>query len=113
MVSPSHPRISVLMNSRNAPEFLVEAIRSVLWQTETSLELILSEGSDDEEGVRIARAFDDSRLILLLDHERLGWAHGVNVGFERCSGDYVAFMAGDDIMHPECLRKMAEALDRS
>jgi glycosyltransferase involved in cell wall biosynthesis len=107
------PRISVLMNSRNAPEFLVDAIRSVLWQRETSLELILCEASDDDEGVRIAAAFDDPRLIVIRDRERLGWAHGANLAFERCRGTFVAFAAGDDIFHPECLGRMADALDGS
>src|SRR5215210_7655316 len=103
MSSPATPRLSVLMNSRNAPEFLPDAIRSVLWQSESSLELVLCEASDDEAGVRIAAAFGDPRLIVVRDRDKLGWAHGANLAFERCRGEYVAFVAGDDIMHPHCL----------
>ena len=107
------PRISVLMNSRNAPQFLPAAIRSVLWQSEPRLELILCEASDGEEGVQIARAFDDPRLIVVRDADRLGWAHGVNLSWAHSRGKYVAFIAGDDVMHPRCLERMAAAIEES
>jgi hypothetical protein len=113
MTTSLRPRVSVLMNSRNAPRFLPDAIRSVLWQSETDLELIVCEASDDEEGARIVASFDDPRVILLRDEERLGWAHGVNVAFARGRGALVAFMAGDDIMHPRCVAQMADAIDAS
>ena len=107
------PRVSVLMNTRNAFGFLTDAIRSVLWQSEEDLELIVCEASDSEEGVRVAEAFDDKRLMVVRDFDRLGWARGVNMSFTPSRGRYVSFMAGDDILHPRCLETMANALDAS
>ena len=41
------------MNARNLGRFLPEAVRSVLWQRETSIELIVSEQGRDLTRVRV------------------------------------------------------------
>jgi hypothetical protein len=101
------------MNARNLGRYLADAVRSVLWQTESSLELIVSEASDDDTGVRLVQAFADPRITILRDTARRGWAHGANLGFAASRGDYILFLSGDDVIHPVFLQRMIRALDES
>jgi len=98
------------MNSRNAPDYLVPAVRSVLWQTWDDLELVVCEASDDDEGVRILERFADPRLIIVRDTDRRGWAHGINMAAAHARGEMVLFCAGDDLFHPRAVERMVAHL---
>ena len=101
------------MNSRNAPHYLADAVRSVLWQSYERLELIVCEASDDEDGVRVVEAFADPRVTIVRDRDRQGWAHGINLAAARASGELVLFCAGDDIFHPRAIERMVDRLEDS
>jgi glycosyltransferase involved in cell wall biosynthesis len=101
------------MNSRNAPDYLVDAVRSVLWQTYDNIELIVSEAFDSEEGVQILQAFNDQRIIVVRDIDRRGWGHGINLAAEQATGAFILFCAGDDIFHPSAVERMVDALNAS
>ncbi|HVB37508.1 MAG TPA: glycosyltransferase [Vicinamibacterales bacterium] len=112
MSGASRPLVSILMNSRDPePGHLAAAVRSVLWQTWPSLELIVSEASDGTSAARILSAFRDPRLTVVRDRDRRGWAHGANLAFAHARGDFIAFAACDDIFHPRALEAMVGALE--
>lgn len=105
-IASTMPRVSILMNSRNAHEYLVDAVRSVLWQTYAGIELIVCEASDGDEGIRLVESFADPRVTIIRDIDRRGWAHGINLAAARATGDLILFCAGDDIFHPRCIERM-------
>ena len=61
------PRVSVIMANLNGAAHIAAAVHSVLRQTETSLELIVSDdgSSDDSLATARAAAAGDPRLVLL------------------------------------------------
>jgi hypothetical protein len=107
------PLVSILMNSRNAAGYLDQAVRSVLGQTYPLIELIVSEASDDEDGVALLRAWDDPRLVVVRDTDRRGWAHGINLADAEATGDLVLFCSGDDVFQPSAIERMVAQLTSS
>ena len=91
--------ISVLMASYNAQDFIAEAVRSILAQTESDFEcLIIDDGSTDET-VRIVKQFHDSR-IRLIEAGRIGLARALNIGVRESKGEFIARHDADDLSHP-------------
>jgi glycosyltransferase involved in cell wall biosynthesis len=92
------------MGVYNVQHFIGTAIGSVLAQSHEDFELIVTDdGSEDETADRIA-SFDDPR-IHLLRAEHQGSAAARNLAIGMATGDWVAFLDGDDFWEPGKLER--------
>ncbi|HEX5183058.1 MAG TPA: glycosyltransferase family A protein [Allosphingosinicella sp.] len=111
--SRDRPRLSVVMPVRDLAPYVEDSIRSILGQSFADFEfVILDDGSTD--GTReILRAWQvrDSRIRLFEGREPLGPALSSNFVVAKAHGEIVARMDGDDIAHPDRLRRQLAALD--
>jgi glycosyltransferase involved in cell wall biosynthesis len=110
----SDPLISVVLPFYNREDVLGEAIRSVLEQTFTDLELILVDDGSTDQSPDVARSLRDERLR----HHRLPTNRGVsaarNAGIALARGRFLAFQDSDDRWLPDKLRAQLDLLwDRS
>jgi len=104
------PCVSVIVACYNQPRFVGDAIRSVLEQTFTDLELIVvDDGSTDSTPETIAQ-FKDPRLRYIRQDNR-GTAAARNTGFRASRGRYINFLDGDDYFGPEKLSRQVAALE--
>jgi GT2 family glycosyltransferase len=110
----AEPRVSVIMANYNGAAHIAVAVRSVLRQTERSLELILSDDASSDESVRIAReaAGGDPRLVVLESVTRSGPAGARNRALDVARGGWMAIVDNDDFIHPERLERLIVAADR-
>ena len=101
------PLVSVVMPAYNARDYIEAAVRSVLEQTVTDLELIvIDDGSTDGTQELLYRlAHEDQRIRFLINEQNLGPARTRNRGFALCKGEYAALLDSDDHWHPEKLEK--------
>lgn len=104
------PRITVIIPSYNAREFLPGALESIRAQEMAALEiLIVDDGSTDgtaewaaaQEGVRVIR------------QENAGPSAARNRGLAEARGEYIAFLDADDLWPAYKLRVQADWLDRN
>lgn len=108
------PRVSVIMANLNGAAHIAAAVHSVLRQTETSLELILSDdGSSDDSLARArAAATGDPRLVILTTGTaRTGPAAARNRALAKARGAWIAIVDNDDAIHPERLEKLINAAE--
>jgi glycosyltransferase involved in cell wall biosynthesis len=109
-VSAGTPRVSVVIPTYNRAAFLAEAIRSVLVQTCTDLELIVVDDGSTDHTAAMVRGINDPRLhFMSLPHSGLP-ARGRNAGVERARGRYVAFLDSDDLWDSSKLDDQLAAL---
>jgi glycosyltransferase involved in cell wall biosynthesis len=52
------------------------------------------------------------KLLLLINETRLGHTPSYNQGFGMATGEYVTYVASDDICHPQMLSTLAEPLQK-
>lgn len=101
------PKVSFLMNSYNAEQYISETIQSVQAQTDPFWELFIrNNGSTDRTG-EICEQFaaEDKRIHVI--HNKVNMLS--DDGFHRCergfwpapSGEYIAHLDSDDILHPD------------
>lgn len=107
----SAPLVSVIMPCWNRERFIADAIRSVLGQTFTDLELIVvDDGSTD--GTRdVVASFQDPRLRCL-PREHRGISAAMNAGLAAARGRYIARLDSDDLWLPEMLATQVAVLER-
>lgn len=101
------PLISVIIACYNIAEYIGRCLDSVLAQTYENLEIIVvDDGSTDDSGAICDKyATDDSR-IKVIHKENQGLGPARNSGMKIATGEYIAFVDGDDFIEPymyECM----------
>ena len=107
------PKISIVVPLYNTPlNFLEELLDSVVNQTYRHWELCcVDAGQDTAVGQHVqARAKADPRIRYQKLTENEGIAGNTNHGFELATGDYIALLDHDDILHPCALWYTAQAI---
>ena len=107
-MSSTH-KISVCMAMRDAASYLRECIDSILSQTFSDFELLIADDGSTDDSADIARSYSDPRIRLIpLPHD---FTASLNALLREASGQYIARMDADDIMHPDRLRVQLEYLE--
>lgn len=92
------PMVSVLMPVYNGERWLDTAIRSILLQTYSNFELlILLEYGSNKKSREIVYGYNDRRIRVIENREKLGLAASLNVGINEARGKYIARMDADDV----------------
>lgn len=100
-------KISVIIPFYSNREWLEEAIDSVEKQTYTNFEIILINDGSSEN---IDDLFNAHNKIIYIEQENKGAAVARNVGIERATGDYVAFLDADDLWEPRKLENQLKKM---
>jgi len=113
-MSSSKLRLSLGMPVFNGENYIRQAIDSLLSQTFSDFELIISDNGSTDRTEEICRAYAarDSRIHYYRNEENRGAAWNFNRVFELANGKYFKWVAHDDLHAPEFFSKCVEALDR-
>ena len=101
------------MPVRDRPEYLLEAIDSILNQTLQDIELIIiDDASQDPQCLSILRDCErnDKRVRIIRNKKNLRPAGCRNIGLREAKAEYVALMDSDDVSEPERLRTQYDFL---
>jgi glycosyltransferase involved in cell wall biosynthesis len=107
------PKISVIVPIYNQVQFIQETVDSVLGQEYPNVELVLSDdGSTDgtSDILRDYAAGEPDRVKVVASEENRGIASAFNRALEAHTGEYVAWLGGDDVMLPGKLDRQLAAL---
>lgn len=110
-----NPTISIVVPTYRTPiRFLREMIESVQAQTYPHWELCIGDGSEgDGELVRTIQEYAarDSRIKLRVLEKNLGISGNTNGALALASGDYIGLLDHDDVLPPNALFEVAQALN--
>ena len=105
------PQVSVIVPAYNAEVTIETALRSILRQSYSDLEIIVVDDASDDRTSLVLEEIRDSRIRLLRHHRNGGAAAARNTGIRNAKGKYVAFLDADDEWLPEKLREQLEFLE--
>jgi glycosyltransferase involved in cell wall biosynthesis len=111
------PRVSVIMPFYDTrPEFMREAIESVLHQTFRDWQLLLVDDGSAEGSSSVARSHasvHDPEVVYLdhPGHRNRGQSASRNLGVAHARGEYLAFLDADDVWLPHALEEQVQLLD--
>lgn len=110
-MTPSNPRVSVVMALYNAETYLRQAIGSVLAQTYSDFELLIVDDCSTDHSLAIARSFGDGRIRILRHQTNVGAAASRNEAMTQARGEFIAIMDADDVCAPNRLERQIAFLD--
>ena len=109
------PRVGIGMPVYNGERFIAETIDSILEQTFTSFELVISDNASTDATEEICRGYaaKDDRIRYVRNRQNLGAAYNYNQAFHVSFGEYFKWACHDDILQSTFLERCVEVLDRS
>jgi glycosyltransferase involved in cell wall biosynthesis len=105
------PKISIVTPNYNGVLFLEETIKSVINQGYDNLEYIIIDGGSNDGSVDIIKKYE-KHLAYWVSEPDGGLYHAIQKGFEKCTGEIMAWINSDDIYHKGALEIVAEIFSR-
>ncbi len=105
------PLISVVVRTMNRPQ-LPEALESIALQTYPNLEVIVVDALG-ENPLQLGEACGSFPLHLISKERPLNRPQAANAGLDAISGNYFCFLDEDDLMEPEHVATLFQALNGS
>lgn len=90
------PTVSVVIPTRNRPELVCQAVRSVLAQTYSDFEVVVVVDGPDPATVDALNGLGDPRVRVVALAENVGGAEARNVGARDARGGWIALLDDDD-----------------
>ncbi|MDE5773533.1 MAG: glycosyltransferase [Muribaculaceae bacterium] len=110
-----YPSVSVIMTVYNGEQYLEEAVKSVLSQTYSHLELVITDdGSTDRTPEILTQLASADSRIKVISTANNGVSSARNRALAEMMGDIVTFIDSDDVLHPgalECMVQLMQAND--
>jgi glycosyltransferase involved in cell wall biosynthesis len=106
------PKIAVIIPAYNAEKFIAAALTSVQAQSLANFEIIVVDDGSTDRTAAIVASFSDRRITLIHQHNG-GVSKARNTGLAATRAPYVFFLDSDDMLAPEALRRMVDALDQA
>lgn len=103
-MKPFHrPQFSVVIPTYNRSHLLPYAVKSVLDQTFSDFELVISNGGSTDRTREVINSFDDGRIRYIESKRKLTAGDNYQQGLDACVGKFITFLSDDDAYAPNLL----------
>lgn len=111
MESESDVVVSVLITARDNVRHVAKALRSVLRQTMSSLEVLVVDDGSSDSTPTILRSMRDPRVVVRVFPDSEGISRRRNLLVQLARGRYVAPLDADDLWLPHRLERLLAVLE--
>lgn len=105
-------KVSIVVPVYNVEKYMKRCLDSILAQTYTNLEIILvDDGSTDSSGEICDTYAEKDNRVVVIHKDNGGLSDARNVGIEKATGEYIAFIDSDDYIDLSMVQVMVEKLE--
>lgn len=104
------PKVSIIVRTCNRPQVLRSALLSVQAQTYSEIETVVIEDGKAVAQNMIQNEFPNMNILYHATEEKVGRSKAGNLGLSMSTGAYCNFLDDDDILYPEHVEALVEAL---
>ncbi len=105
---PSLPLVSIVIDNYNYCRFLGAAVDSALGQSYPNVEVIVVDDGSTDGSRQLIAGYGSS--IVPVFKANGGQVSAMNAGFTRCSGSIVFFLDADDVLRPDIVTRVVQAM---
>lgn len=108
-------KLSIGLPIYNGERYLEETLNSILSQTYSNYELIISDNASNDKTQDICQSYalKDCRIRYYRNRENIGAVRNFYKVFNLASSEYFKWIADDDVYAPEFLQKCIDVLDHN
>lgn len=104
-------KVSIIIPVYNVEKYIQQCVESLRAQSHQNIEIILvDDGSADSSGILCDQLKQSDNRIIVVHKENGGVSSARNTGLDVMTGDFVTFVDGDDIVSPDFIKVMYDAL---
>lgn len=103
------PFFSVVIPVYNKAKYLEKTLKSVLVQVFNDYELIIIDDGSTDESAEIIKSFDNDKMKIFYQ-ENTGVSAARNLGIDKSTGKYIAFLDADDLWFPNHLEELRQLI---
>jgi len=107
------PLISVCIPVYNGASFILESLESVLTQTYSNLEILISDDCSTDHSLDLIRQLKTKNLKIYIQTKRLGWVGNSNFLIRKSNGSYFALIPQDDLIPIDYFEKLIKGLEKN
>ena len=107
------PAISVCIPTYNGAKYIAQTIESILNQTFTDFEIIVSDDGSSDKTLEIVGSFNDPRIVRIDRLSKVGAEANWNNAVANASASLVKLVCQDDLLYPQCLEVEVQTMSKS
>jgi glycosyltransferase involved in cell wall biosynthesis len=113
------PLVSIIVVTYNSSKYVIETLESAKIQTYENIELIVSDDCSMDDTVEICRQWIEEnktrfiRTELITFEKNTGIAPNCNRGILAAKGQWLKFIAGDDLLFPKCIETFVDHIKKN
>lgn len=106
--------VSVIVITYNSSRYVLETLDSIKRQTYDDIELIVSDDCSKDNTLSICQAWIEkhsdrfTRTVVVQTLSNGGICRNYNYALQYAQGDWIKYIAGDDILEDNCIEKLVE-----
>ncbi len=104
--------VSICLPTYNGASYIKESLVSVLSQSYSNIEVIITDDNSTDSTLEIAESFYDPRMRIVKNGKGLGLVGNWNRAVSFASGEYIKLMTQDDILCDGAIEKQVEMLEK-
>jgi glycosyltransferase involved in cell wall biosynthesis len=104
------PEVSICIPTYNGEQFIARTIQSVLNQTFTNFEVVISDDGSTDKTLEIIRLFNDPRIVRIHSLPKVGAEANWNNSVTNARAKLIKLVCQDDLLYPECLATEFETM---
>ena len=105
-------KFSICIPNYNYEAYLGRTIQSVLAQTYSDFEIVVSDNASTDKSVQVVQSFSDPRITLRVNACNIGFAGNLDRAARMATGDYLILLSSDDLLLPTALATYSQILER-
>lgn len=110
----TYPLVSIILPTYNRCNFIENAINSVLQQnTRYTFEILVIDDASSDETEDVVKNIVDNRLIYIKLEKNCGGGLARNIGINKATGKYIAFIDSDTTWNIDKLEKQVLILEQN
>ena len=104
-------KVSVVLPTYNQAEYLPEALDSIFAQTYPYYKVVVVNDGSTDDTARVLSHYQQKHNFTVVNQKNQGLPRALNTGFAHTRGDYLTWTSSDNIMLPDMLSTLVQALD--
>ena len=110
-----NPLVSICIPTYNGEAHVAAALKSVLAQTYSNIEIVVSDDASKDNTLQIVRDFQAKTHVpfKIYEHQPNGIGANWNHCIKKANGKYIKFLFQDDLLEPNCIEQMITVAESS
>lgn len=105
-----NPKVTIYVPAFNSSKYIIECVDSALKQTYQNFEVSIQNGGTHDNTLELLKKHYANQPNVIVSSKPTKLGEGTNIAIQQGSGELILQLDSDDILHPDTLNELVEAI---